>query len=58
MQYQDQEPNRNEREYRKDENADATEELNDAELESVAGGITWHLPTEPISTPWADGGDI
>ena len=33
-------------------------ELNDSDLDTVAGGITWHLPDEPVQTPWDDVGGI
>lgn len=31
---------------------ETSSELSDTDLDSVAGGIAWHLPDKPTSTPW------
>ena len=41
---------------RDDSTIDESCELKDTDLDSVAGGITWHLPDEPVKTPWDDVG--
>lgn len=41
-----------------DQVADESSELDDVDLDSVAGGTTWHLPEDPVTTPWDEGVDL
>lgn len=37
---------------------EASSELDDRDLDAVAGGISWHLPKDPVSTTWDEEADL
>lgn len=52
MRKNDHKPERGESNERDDAEREALGELKDTDLDSVAGGVTWHLPDEPVLSPW------